>query len=89
MRAVGYLRVSTADQGASGLGLDAQRAAITGVCWQHGWEFADVLIDSGLSAKTTWPEVSIGVPLQPPAASYVAFALEMNVSLPQAKNYGG
>jgi hypothetical protein len=87
--AIGYVRVSTADQGASDLRLDAQRVAITDACPQHGWEFVDVLVDSGLSAKTTWPEVSIGVPLQPPAASYLAFALEMNVSLPQAKNYGG
>ena len=52
MRALCYIRVSTADQGASGLGLDAQRTAITDARLQHGWELVDVLVDSGFSAKT-------------------------------------
>lgn len=37
-RAVAYYRVSTARQGASGLGLEAQRAAVEGLCTSRGWE---------------------------------------------------
>lgn len=38
MRAVAYYRVSTAAQGRSGLGLDAQRAAVESLCAGRGWE---------------------------------------------------
>ncbi len=37
-RAVAYYRVSTARQGASGLGLEAQRAAVEALCESRGWE---------------------------------------------------
>ena len=37
-RVVGYVRVSTEEQGESGLGLEAQRRAIESACDQRGWE---------------------------------------------------
>ncbi|QCI92122.1 recombinase family protein [Novosphingobium sp. EMRT-2] len=38
MRAVAYYRVSTAAQSRSGLGLEAQRAAVESLCSSRGWE---------------------------------------------------
>lgn len=37
-KAVAYFRVSTAKQGASGLGLEAQREAVESLCRARGWE---------------------------------------------------
>lgn len=38
MKAVAYYRVSTAAQGRSGLGLEAQREAVESLCRSRGWE---------------------------------------------------
>jgi DNA invertase Pin-like site-specific DNA recombinase len=43
--AVAYIRVSTREQGESGLGLDAQAAAITEACERRGWPLAHVYRD--------------------------------------------
>jgi len=48
---VGYARVSTEEQGASGAGLDAQRAAITNECIRRGWTLARIEEDV-LSGKS-------------------------------------
>lgn len=49
-RAIGYLRVSTAEQAASGAGLDAQRAAIVAEAERRGWQL-ELVEDAGYSAK--------------------------------------
>ena len=41
-RAIGYVRVSTGEQGESGLGLKAQTAAIESACAQRGWELVEM-----------------------------------------------
>jgi len=48
---VGYTRVSTAEQGDSGLGLAAQEAAIEAECVRRGWTLAALYSDT-LSGKT-------------------------------------
>lgn len=52
IRLVGYLRVSTAEQADSGLGLDAQRATITGEARRRGFELVELCEDRGVSGKT-------------------------------------
>lgn len=42
MRAVGYLRVSTEEQGRSGLGLEAQRRSVAHAADLRGWRLAEV-----------------------------------------------
>jgi DNA invertase Pin-like site-specific DNA recombinase len=53
MQVVGYVRVSTSEQGESGAGLEAQRAAIATACEQRGWQLVSVEEDvaSGKSRK--------------------------------------
>jgi DNA invertase Pin-like site-specific DNA recombinase len=48
---LGYVRVSTDEQGGSGAGLEAQRRAIIRECMQRGWHLVEVIEDAGYSAK--------------------------------------
>ena len=56
-KSIGYLRVSTEEQGQSGLGLEAQEAAIGRFCEANGWELAGVYHDivSGASGLDKRP----------------------------------
>lgn len=51
-QAIGYVRVSTAEQANSGLGLAAQRKAIRAECAHRGWDLIDVVADEGETGKT-------------------------------------
>lgn len=53
MKAVGYVRVSTAEQAEGGLGLHAQRDAIRRACRQRHWDLASIHQDA-LSGGTTY-----------------------------------
>jgi site-specific DNA recombinase len=49
--AVGYIRVSTSEQAAEGVSLEAQRAKIEAYAALNGLELADVFTDAGISGK--------------------------------------
>jgi DNA invertase Pin-like site-specific DNA recombinase len=51
VRVIGYVRVSTDEQAASGAGLEAQREAILAECRRAGHELVEVVTDAGFSAK--------------------------------------
>ena len=53
MRIVGYVRVSSAEQAGSGLGLEAQRTAITEEAQRRGWELVAIYEDAAASGKST------------------------------------
>lgn len=56
MRVVTYLRVSTGDQVRSGLGLDAQRAALADAGERDGWEMVAERVDEGVSGRVRWSD---------------------------------
>lgn len=49
---VGYARVSTEEQAAGGLGLQAQRERIGAYCHARGWHLAGIVVDAGASGST-------------------------------------
>jgi DNA invertase Pin-like site-specific DNA recombinase len=51
MQVIGYVRVSTEEQGTNGVGLEAQRQAITAECERRGWTLRELIEDRGYSAK--------------------------------------
>lgn len=53
MRAIGYCRVSTDQQGDSGAGLEAQEATIRAEADRQGWQLGEIFVDvaSGKSTK--------------------------------------
>jgi DNA invertase Pin-like site-specific DNA recombinase len=51
VHAVGYIRVSTAEQAENGVGLDAQRARIEAECERRGWTLVAIHEDRGASGK--------------------------------------
>ena len=66
-RVVGYIRVSTAEQGRSGLGLEAQQSAIVADCQRRGWELTAIYRDVA-SGKSTNGRHELGKALDDLAA---------------------
>jgi len=61
-RVVGYIRVSTEEQGGSGAGLEAQRDAIRGECERRGW--ALLRIDEDVLSGRTMRRPGLQVALE-------------------------
>jgi DNA invertase Pin-like site-specific DNA recombinase len=57
-RVVAYYRVSTEGQGRSGLGLDAQRKAVEGLCSQRGWEIIAELTEVESGKRNDRPKLT-------------------------------
>lgn len=58
MKAVAYYRVSTAKQGRSGLGLDAQRRAVAGLCAARGLSLLDEYTEVESGKRDDRPQLS-------------------------------
>ncbi len=52
MRVLGYVRVSTGEQVASGAGMEAQRQAIENACRDRGFDLLEIIEDGGFSGKS-------------------------------------
>lgn len=63
MKWVAYIRVSTARQGASGLGLDAQRAAIDSFVTQRGGQVVRTFVEVESGKVDSRPELAEGLRL--------------------------
>lgn len=50
-KVIGYVRVSTEDQAANGVSLEAQQDRIRAYCTLNGLELSEVFIDAGVSGK--------------------------------------
>jgi DNA invertase Pin-like site-specific DNA recombinase len=50
VKAVGYIRVSTADQADNGVSLDAQREKIAAYATFKGFDLVEIVVDAGVSA---------------------------------------
>ena len=59
--AVGYIRVSTAKQGRSGLGLEAQQAALTKFAEAEGFRFLKTFTEMESGADDDRPELAAAV----------------------------
>jgi len=51
-KAVGYVRVSTKEQGEHGYSLEAQKEMIENYCRQFGYELVNIYEDKGISGKS-------------------------------------
>ena len=58
---IGYVRVSTEEQGASGLGLEAHRSAITAECARRGWRLARIEEDASSGTRLDRPGLTAAV----------------------------
>ena len=56
-RVVAYYRVSTESQARSGLGLDAQREAVEGLCHQRGWQLLAEFTEVESGKRNDRPEL--------------------------------
>lgn len=64
LRAVAYLRVSTAEQADSGAGLAAQRASVEAEAQRRGWVLTDVYVDAAASGKAIAGREQLALALQ-------------------------